>query len=288
MNARNIKWKSGIILFLFLFGVGNTFLNLFPPKFYSLAYSYRSPIELQIMWEVVLIISLTLTFIYLISLSLSEKIIFENRYNLRHFWGVALLEFGVLYLLYGVYSIVRFRFYIGVSHLINYGLPLTFVLVILFSIIPSYLYFKWHSTRKVLIAFYSLLAVVVMMYGYRFTSVFTCDFNSNFTCLAQRKDDVNICDRENRAFLKNNCVLAFSRRSSDVNICGKIMTEEGIPMRDDPFYYNRTPYFDCVVSIAKNLNDPQLCTLVPQEFEVYQIERGGPNRYGDCYSVFNK
>lgn len=129
------------------------------------------------------------------------------------------------------------------------------------------------------------IIILILFFGISFLyfqgslSIYTCRYNSDYSCLARKavkdqnpslcdmaKDD-GVLDESSRAW----CYRDLSKNWKDASICEKVKIGETMS------YFGN--YYDCISNIAVNTNNPSLCEKIEYD------KKFSPNKK-ECYSNF--
>ncbi|MEK7150434.1 MAG: hypothetical protein AAB736_02390, partial [Patescibacteria group bacterium] len=220
MQIIKIRWKSGLVLFIFLILSGLYFFGI--PDFYGILdykYAYYNE-EVIGFFSRVILPAPFLVGIFLLSLYKTEKRIKEGKFS---FWK--LLVFGLMVSLVGEFFwTLQFIGGLGYGHnSLDVITPLFFsflgppmALAFLFLFVPPLLLHKFYSNQK---KFYIATAsfFVLLFFGlfiYQQAAVKTCVFNTDGLCLGKvaiKANNPSLCDKARGNNAKNGCLHAIER-----------------------------------------------------------------------------
>jgi hypothetical protein len=276
---KRLEQISSIVLFLLLLSISNGFFSFVPLPYQLSVYAvpFNTPQAYLVRLLLGIGLSLILTFLYTFALHRTQKSIADGHHPLKKLLKDTLWEVPVLLVfLYGFSRILDSIFggHPGITYFaVLLGLPVALVLVFLLSIAPSYFYYKFYSQRKILLSFLiGLVLILIIAVVSYITPRITCDGGKNRFCLAQKENDVSVCEYFSGK-VKNNCIVAVHKNSKTVSDCEQIKpddytltyadSEATIPITDPSRYH-------CIINVARNSNDPKLCELIPDSFTVYE------------------
>lgn len=220
----NIKWKSGLILYLFLLSLliwVNTYelYNLFSLNniFYA-------------------ILGLIPIFVYLRSLYLTEKKIEKKDYSNRWLFKYNFVLALILYFLAIIISII---FAIGckgdmcgvlVFFVILHGLWASPLFVIIFSLLPSSVYHRYKNTKFLSILFYLSIVIFILWIAVILIMGLTCDFSNNKECIslkAAHQNNIEICRDMKDEWWRDQCFGKVAIKNRNPLFCNEIQDQEG-------------------------------------------------------------
>ncbi|MEK7586725.1 MAG: hypothetical protein AAB453_02550 [Patescibacteria group bacterium] len=284
-----------LIVFITLLGLINNLLGFIPPFYYvnqgyyhfhanvsDQAYHLRFIIALILPLLLTLLFTRTLTFI---NKDRNTEYLFGKIFR-RYWWWVLPIFFALLIISY--FFDTSFEPHPGLTlFVVVLGLPLAFILVMIFSILLPYLYLKIINKKIIFWPSIAILLFVCATLIYKSVPTFVCS-DDDYSCLAQKYNELSYCEKFEAQANKNMCYVLFSIRSTDIKVCDKIIRQDsynnGVLVSNDFSVYN------CIVNVAMNTSDIKLCDLVPEDYKFYQrfyqiknteLRRGD---YTDCRS----
>ena len=263
-----IKWKSGIILFLFLITI-STIINS-PIGGYL---DFEDIEETIILGAIFALIS---SLVFIFSVNRTEKRVIKNEYRVK--W---IIKFNIILVLIIFVTVVLFLFTLGIGFLMGGDsdiftlLPISILLfVFVFSVLPSLITYKFYNNQTAFkFVFIFSIILLLSLIGFRLISEYTCGFYVGPVCLGEKavkKQNISLCEKikedpdDPPFFMRDLCYLAATDSGwKDISTCDKV--------------YDSDLHSECIIKVADNVKNRQFCERIKNN-----------EKTKECYAQFEE